>query len=793
MNNNTEFNIASHDEEGINLREELDKYLIHWKWFVGIVLVAILCAFLFLRYATPQYMVASKILIKEEGGSISSELEAFQDLGIMGGSEGNIANELHLLKSRSLTASVVKDLKLNVSYFVKGNIKETEVYGERVPFELVFLNSKEAYTSLNTTFYIKATSNSEFELFSEKEQLTATIPFGEEFSLGTYKAILYVKNKTVLSENTNRFRIRVQPTEQLIETLIQSIQIATMDKKSTVLRLSMKHPVREKAMAIINTLVVNYNKAGVNDKSEVGQRTALFINERLDLIEEDLSLVDSRAEIYKKDNKLTSVESDSELFVAQVSENEKALFDITTQMHLVDFMDAYLKKNEGSFELLPANLGFEDVSIASLSNKYNEVVLERSRILQGSSDQNPMVKNLEFQLLSYQKSIRESLVNVKASLTITLRELTRQDKKLNNKIGAIPTIEREYRNIKREQGIKEALYLYLLQKKEENEITLAVTTANSKVIDLAYGSPVPVAPRKNIVLLASVLIGLMIPFVVIYTNDLLDNKIHSRKDLEKTLSIPILGDIPLNESKEHIVVKKGSRSSSAEAFRLLRTNLDFMLTEDKENAKTIFLSSSVSGEGKSFISINLACALALSGKKVALLGMDLRAPKITEYIDMAQKKGITNYIMDDGLELNDLKINMSKHQGLDIYPSGIIPPNPAELLMHPRVEELFEKTKVSYDYVVVDTAPVNLVTDTLMIANKADLFIYVTRANYLDKRLLEVPKNLYKEKRLPNMAMLLNGTDYTKGYGYGNYGAYGYGQKASGPWWKSIFKSKTTA
>jgi tyrosine-protein kinase Etk/Wzc len=337
------------------------------------------------------------------------------------------------------------------------------------------------------------------------------------------------------------------------------------------------------------------------------------------------------------------------------------------------------------------------------------------------------------------------------------------------------------------------LYLYLLQKKEENEITLAVTTANSKVIDLAYGSPVPVAPRKNIVLLASVLIGLMIPFVVIYTNDLLDNKIHSRKDLEKTLSIPILGDIPLNESKEHIVVKKGSRSSSAEAFRLLRTNLDFMLTEDKENAKTIFLSSSVSGEGKSFISINLACALALSGKKVALLGMDLRAPKITEYIDMAQKKGITNYIMDDSLELNDLKINMSKHQGLDIYPSGIIPPNPAELLMHPRVEELFEKTKVSYDYVVVDTAPVNLVTDTLMIANKADLFIYVTRANYLDKRLLEVPKNLYKEKRLPNMAMLLNGTDYTKGYGYGNYGAYGYGQKASGPWWKSIFKSKTTA
>ncbi|MDG1804907.1 CpsD/CapB family tyrosine-protein kinase, partial [Flavicella sp.] len=281
---------------------------------------------------------------------------------------------------------------------------------------------------------------------------------------------------------------------------------------------------------------------------------------------------------------------------------------------------------------------------------------------------------------------------------------------------------------------------------------------------------------------------------IIYIDDLLDNKLHTRKDLEAMLSVPILGDIPLKETKENIVITKDGRSSTAEAFRLLRTNLDFMLTAtNKKKGKTIFLTSTVSGEGKSFVSINLACTLALSGKKVALLGMDLRAPKITEYISVYNGKGITNYIMDESLELDDLKINLPKHQGLDIFPSGIIPPNPAELLMHPRVDELFAKVQEEYDYIVVDTAPVNLVTDTLMISDRADLFMYVTRANYLDKRLLAVPQNLYNEKRLPNMAMLINGTDYKKGYGYGNYGAYGYGHIEKGPWWKELFKRKANA
>ena len=796
QSNNSKYTVQVNEDDSINLRDELEKYLIHWKWFLLSGFIAVVLAFVYVRYATPQYSVSSTLLIKDDYSSLGSELAAFQDLGMLGGGSSNIDNEIQILKSRSLAETVVKDLNLNISYYRKKGVKESEIYGAKVDYRLIVLDSLEVYKKLDTVNYFEITESNEIILFDQEKLFPKKIVLNEKFSIGAYAFILKKEEKKegASASKIKDFRISFKPTRKIVDGLVNGIQVAPIDKQSSVLQLSMKHAVRKKAGDILNTLIVNYNTDAINDKSEVGERTSSFISDRLSKIEEELEIVDKRVESYKKDNKLTNLEEESTLFVEQVSENEKALFETTTQMRLVDFMDEYIQKNGASYELLPANLGFQDASIAILLEQYNEVVLQRNKILYGSSAENPMVKNLEYQLDSYQVSLKESLVNLKASLNITLRELNKQDRKFNDKIKGIPTKEREYRNIQREQGIKEALYLYLLQKQEETDISLAVTTANSKVIDVAYGSDKPVAPRKMIILLAAIIIGMIIPFGIIYIDDLLDNKLHTRKDLEAMLSVPILGDIPLKETKENIVITKDGRSSTAEAFRLLRTNLDFMLTAtNKKKGKTIFLTSTVSGEGKSFVSINLACTLALSGKKVALLGMDLRAPKITEYISVYNGKGITNYIMDESLELDDLKINLPKHQGLDIFPSGIIPPNPAELLMHPRVDELFAKVQEEYDYIVVDTAPVNLVTDTLMISDRADLFMYVTRANYLDKRLLAVPQNLYNEKRLPNMAMLINGTDYKKGYGYGNYGAYGYGHIEKGPWWKELFKRKANA
>jgi len=337
-----------------------------------------------------------------------------------------------------------------------------------------------------------------------------------------------------------------------------------------------------------------------------------------------------------------------------------------------------------------------------------------------------------------------------------------------------------------QQEIISGLYSYLLKKKEETDISLAVTVSNAKIIDKAYGNDTPVSPKKQLIFLAAILIGGLIPFVIIYFKNLFDTKIHNKADIEERLSIPFLGDVPKSDSKEKIVIGSDARSSTAEAFRLIRTNLDFMLANIKGNNKTIFVTSTTSGEGKSFISINVAASLALSGKRVLLMGMDLRAPKVTEYLGISDRKGVTNYITDGDLDLENLIFNIDDIKNLDIISSGVVPPNPAELLMTKRTENLFTIIKEEYDYVVVDTAPVNLVTDTLLISRYADMFIYIARANYLDKRLLAVPQTLYNEKRLPNMAMVLNDTDPKRSYGYG-YGGYGYGYVVEEkPWYKKI-------
>ena len=377
------------------------------------------------------------------------------------------------------------------------------------------------------------------------------------------------------------------------------------------------------------------------------------------------------------------------------------------------------------------------------------------------------------------------------SLNIQLKELEKEGTKVLSKVKSIPSNERGFIDIARKQEITSALYQYLLKKKEETDISLAVTVPNAKIIDVGYSSKIPVSPKRRIIYLVALLLGLLIPFIIIYVLDLLDTKVHNKQDVESELSVPFLGDVPKSDSKEKVVIGSDVRSSTAEAFRLIRTNLDFMLANNRKQSKSIFITSTTSGEGKSFISINIAATLALSGKKVLLMGMDLRAPKVTEYLGLSDRKGITNYITDEEITLEELIFTIPEVRGLDIISSGVIPPNPAELLMTKRVENLFTIVKQEYDIVIVDTAPVNLVTDTLLIGKHADMFMYVIRANYLDKRLLAVPQELYNEKKLPNMAIVLNDTDPKRSYGYG-YGGYGYGYVVvEKPWYKRIFDRKS--
>jgi len=389
--------------------------------------------------------------------------------------------------------------------------------------------------------------------------------------------------------------------------------------------------------------------------------------------------------------------------------------------------------------------------------------------------------NIDSQLSVLKSNLHNSLNTLKSSIQIQANSLNRQSGRINSKIASVPKNERLYKNIIREQETKNVLYLFLLQKREESEISKSVTVENARVIDSAYSSGKPVSPKKILTYLASIILGLFFPFAIIFVKNMLDTKVHDENDI-KNLRIPYLGDIPLTDSKKNLFISENDNSNIAESFRYVRTNINFML-DSKKMGKTVFVTSTQSHEGKTFTSINLASSLAISGRKTVLVAMDLRAPRISKYLDMEDMLGVTNFIKSKNLSVNDIIDHVTKFDNLDIINSGDIPPNPVELLMSNRVNKIFEYLKENYEYIIVDTAPVGMVTDTIQISKYSDLTIYVVKSNYLDKRLLHIPEKLHKENKLPNMAILINGTDHSKGaYGYG-YG-YGYGNKKDLPWYQ---------
>jgi capsular exopolysaccharide synthesis family protein len=436
--------------------------------------------------------------------------------------------------------------------------------------------------------------------------------------------------------------------------------------------------------------------------------------------------------------------------------------------------------------LLPANIGLSNPSVIAMISEYNNLVLQRNRILKSSSEINPIIVNIDSQLSVLKSNLISNLNSIKSSSQLQINALDRQGGRINSRIASVPKNERQFKEIVRQQETKNALYLFLLQKREESILANAVSVEKAKILDKAFTDGIPVSPKITTTYLGAILLGLLLPFLIIYIRDLLDTKVHDEKDIKK-IRIPYLGDVPYSPTKR-ISISLDDNSSIAEAFRYVRTNISFML-EDKNTAKIVFITSTQSHEGKTFTAINLASSLAISGKKTLLLAMDLRAPKITQYLNIKNDLlGVTHFVKDISLSLKQITKNHPSIDNLQIVNSGEIPPNPVELLMSERVKQLFEEAKMKYDYIIVDTAPVGMVTDAIQIGKFADLTIYVVRANYLDKRRLHIPEKIHREHKLPNMAILINASDHSKGaYGYG-YG-YGYGNKKEKPWYKKLFKS----
>ena len=781
------------EENSIDLKAELFKYLVHWRSFLVSIIVIIALAVLYLKFASKIYDVNTTILIKEDNKSdLTSQLTAFSDFGF-GGSKNNIENEIEILKSRTLTEKVIDSLKLEYTYFNEDSFTKKELYNNS-PLILEVTNFDTSIT-VSTEFIVDNIKENSFEI-TVNEKKIGSFKFNENIKTLVGDVTITKNNAFIKSEedkDIERLLIYYSPKVNVAANLLSRVSISPTSKTSSVLNISVKSDVPQKATDYLNTLVDFYNIQGIADKKYISQNTSEFISNRLNIIAEELGDVEKNVEGYKNVNSLTDIQSEVKLFLDNLSSYERLVIENETEINITNELIKFLQK-ANTYELIPNIASNNDSGINSSINELNKIILERQRLLTSSTEENPSIVKLENLITSSKDNILSSLKNSLKSLNITKNDLKGQERDMQAKLAQVPRQEREFRIIDRQQKVKEALYLFLLQKREETNITLAATELNAKVIDKAIVPTKHISPKSSIILLGAFIMGILIPFVIIYLTYLFDTKIKTRNDIEGKTNIPFLGDVPTSDSSNEIM-EVNSRSSSAEALRIIRTNLEFMISDlPKNESKVIFCTSTFPGEGKTFISANTAATFAISEKKTLLIGMDIRNPKLDEYFNLPNK-GLTNYLSNKDADINDYIVSLPNFTKFDVLPAGTVPPNPAELLMSSKLEKLFSSLREKYDYIIVDTAPVSLVTDTILVAKYADTFVYVIRSGKLDKKFLEVPESLYKENKLPRMCLLLNDTNSTKGYGYGygyRYG-YAYGIKKEIkhiPLWKKILGVK---
>lgn len=750
----------------VETKNFIEKFLKHWKYIALSLIICLSIAVLYLRYATYKYEAVASIKLKDDSNNENlNRLTDMQNYGLFNQNTSVIDDEIEILKSRLLVEKIIKQLKLNIQFYKKGSVTSFEMY-KSPPLNINFLENDSVIEKVTANFSLKILSETNFEFTAFNETLeNKQFAFGDNIDTPFGHIIITPNFKETDINSGDIITVKIFNTDFLSEIYQQKINVARSGTESNIIKLSIQDPIKKKAEDILNTLIHNYNDYVTKNQEQVVKVTSDFINNRLEMVSAELSQVDLTAETIKKDNRLTELSSQSSLFLESEQQNKARINETTNQLQLVDYISNYLNENSDTGDLMPSNIGITDNSYIELTNRHNELVLTRNRILENSTLKNPTVVNLDEQINNIKQSLSNSLNNIKQSNQIILGSLSKEDARLSSKIYSAPRKERQFRDIQRQQQIKESIFLYLLERREESAISLGVSRPNAEVIDYAKAFSDPVFPSRKIVVLAASFIGMIIPLLIIYVHDFLDTKIHTPQDLKRFTDIPFLGDIPKSKTK-HSIIKRVDYSPKAEAFRIIRTNIDFMLSNiPKNQGKVIFVTSTTSQEGKSHTSINLSKSLSFSNKKVLLVETDIRVPKANKYLNIESKIGLTDYLVSNKIDLKQVMTKVDDN--LFVISSGTIPPNPAELLMSEKMETLFETVKKEYDYIVVDTAAVGLVTDTLIISHYADIVVYVVRANYLDRRQLSTAETMYSEKRLPNMSLLLNGVKSKKGYGYG--------------------------
>ena len=775
MKENLYDELYTEQEEQVDYKALFFKYLIHWKWFVASIVVCLIGGWIYLHYTTPVYSITGSVIIKDnkKNNSVSTGLADLEDLGFYS-STNNFDNEVEVLHSRTLLKKVVEELDLYINYRTRENLRPVELYKD-TPVK-VWLTPEEAEKLPNGAAVLEVVlkPGGKLSVSTEIDEQEFKQDFNKLPALLTtpYGTFSFTPGDSAIVEKEQEITVTVAAPRIMANGYANALSVEPTSKTTTIAQITLQNTSPQRGVDFINKLIEIYNRDANDNKNEVASKTAEFIDERIKIINGELGTTEKELETFKRDAGLTDLKSDAQLALSENSEYEKKRAENSTQLRLVQFLSEYANNPDHAYEVLPVNVGLTDTGLTELINRYNEMLLERKRLLRTSSESNPVVVNLDASIRAMRSNVQTTILSVQKGLMITKADLERQAGKYAGRITSAPGQERQLVSISRQQEIKAGLYLMLLQKREENAITLASTANNARIVDEAQAELFPVSPKGKLIYLIAFVLGIAIPVGIIYIIELLRYKIEDRSDVKKLTTVPIIGDIPASDNmpKEgSVVVRENQNDMMAETFRNVRTNVQYMLGS---NQKVVLITSTTSGEGKSFVAANLAISFALLGKKVVIVGLDIRKPGLNKAFQMSHKEdGITRYLADpEHTDLMSLLQQSNVTPNLYILPGGAIPPNPTELVARDSLVQAVDRLKKEFDYVILDTAPIGMVTDTQLISRVADMSIYVCRAGYTPKAGYLFINELRDHKKLPNLCTIINDVNIKTGkYGYGTY------------------------
>lgn len=771
-------NSSNKNDQRLNIVDLFMYLASQWKWFLLSILICGGIAWYNYARAPLVYFRSATVIIKDPSNKAStSGLDRFDNFI----NKVNVANEILQFRSKKLMREVVQRVHADVSYQIKDGLRSNELYNESPV--LVSLPDALPEQSFSFTMTLKDAKTVTLSDFSGIEAKPSY-----EVALNDTVAIIEGMNVVVTATNYLRdswlntpIRVQKLPVESMVNYYKNALGIQQEEEEASILTLALKDSSPARAEDVLNTLITVYNEEAIKEKNQVAVNTANFINERLIIIERELGNVESNLESFKQRNQIVDIASSAGMYMTESQKYNADAMELETQLRLANFIKDYLTDPSKETDLIPSNTGISDMNIENQISLYNAAKLKRDHLIDDSSVNNPVVQELNNSLRAMKQSIIRAVDNMIVSLNVKRNDAQNREMRAQDRVTAIPTKERQMLSIERQQKIKEALYLFLLNKREENALSQAMADNNARVIDGAEGSNAPISPNRNRILLLGLLVGIALPGAVCLAILFMDTRVHGRKDIEGVTSVPYLGEIPLDKEamKDHrrkvMAVKEQGDDIVSEAFRILRTNMAFLSKKDKPAQVITFTSFNI-GAGKTFIARNLSMSLAYMKKRVVMVDLDIRKGTLSRHFGHYHV-GVTNYLSDNTVKVDDI---IQHQEGFDLIPAGILAPNPAELLMDNRLDELMNELRTRYDYIIADNVPVGLIADATIANRIADLTIFVVRAGKLDRRQLPDIEKLYQEKKLKNMALVLNGANperhgygYSYGYGYG----YGYGTK----------------